>query len=109
MENGHMAKHYRKMIVRGDHLEAPDAGPPWTILWETKPPPGGNWSVARAENEQAAVERATHFLKLGFCVHAVKDPTGAVFMDQGQVIGRFGSAADRRRDETLEPAATTPE
>ncbi|HXQ50102.1 MAG TPA: hypothetical protein VN802_03320 [Stellaceae bacterium] len=104
-----MAKHYRKMIVRGDHLEAPDAGPPWTVLWETKAPAEGLWSVARAENEQAALDRAAHFVRLGFCVHAIKDPTGAVFLDQSQIVGRFGTPEERQRHQALEQAAPIPE
>lgn len=100
-----MAKHYRKMIVHGDHLEAPDGGPPWMVLWETKAPPDDRWSAARADTEQAAVERAAHFLKLGFVVHAIKDPSGAVFMDQGQIAARFGSSEDRPRGRAREHAA----
>jgi hypothetical protein len=104
-----MAKHYRKMIVHGDHLEAPDGGPPWTVLWETKTPPDDRWSNARADTEHAAVERAAHFLKLGFVVHAIKDPSGAVFMDQGQIAQRFGANEDRPRARTRETAAPTAE
>ena len=99
-----MAKHYRKMIVHGDHLEAPDGGPPWTVLWETKVPADDRWSSARAETEHAAVERAAHFLKLGFVVHAIKDPTGAVFMEQGEISRRFGASEDRPRTRTREHA-----
>jgi hypothetical protein len=99
-----MAKHYRKMIVHGDHLEAPDGGPPWMVLWETKPPPDDRWSAARADTEQAAVERAVHFLKLGFVVHAIKDPTGAVFMDQGQISQRYGTSDERPRGRAREQA-----
>jgi len=104
-----MAKHYRKMIVHGDHLETPDGGPPWTVLWETKTPPDDRWSMARADTEHAAVERAAHFLKLGFVVHAIKDPTGTVFMDRGQITQRFGASEDRPRARTREHVAPTAE
>jgi hypothetical protein len=106
MEKPRMAKHYRKMIVRGDHLEAADIGPPWTVLWETKAPPDDRWSAARADTEQAALERAAHFVKLGFIVFAIKDPTGAIFMDQGQIVGRFGANEDRPRSRR--PGASPP-
>jgi len=102
-----MAKHYRKMIVHGDHLEAPDGGPPWTVLWETKAPADDRWSVARAETEHAAVERAAHFLKLGFVVHAIKDPTGVVFMEQGEISRRLGVTEGRPRTRAREHAAPT--
>ena len=105
-----MAKHYRKMIVHGDHLEAPDAGPPWTVLWDTKPPANGEWSAAKAGSEQTALERAAHFVKLGFVVHAIKDPTGAVFMDQTAITGRFGATEDKprrtRSERTMASAET---
>jgi len=103
-----MAKHYRKMIVHGDHLEAPDSGPPWTVLWDTKAPANGEWSAAKAGSEQAALERAAHFVKLGFVVHAIKDPTGAVFMDQSAISGRFAAAEEkprRRPSERSTPSA----
>jgi hypothetical protein len=100
-----MAKHYRKMIVHGDHLEAPDGGPPWTVLWETKAPADDRWSVAKADTEHAAVERAVHFLKLGFVVHAIKDPTGAVFLEQAELTRRYGASEDRPRSRTREQAA----
>jgi hypothetical protein len=103
-----MAKHYRKMVVHGDHLETPE-GPPWTVLWETKTPSDDRWSMARAETEHAAVERAAHFLKLGFVVHAIKDPTGEVFMDQGQIAQRFRATEDRPRARTREHTAPTAE
>jgi hypothetical protein len=57
----------------------------------------GEWSAAKAASEQAALERAAHFVKLGFVVHAIKDPTGAVFMDQGAIAGRFGASEERPR------------
>jgi hypothetical protein len=92
-----MAKHYRRMIVHGDHLEALDVGPPWTVLWDTTTPASGVWSVARAVSEHDALERAAHFIKLGFVVHAIKDPAGAVFMDHGAVTSRFAATEERPR------------
>ncbi|HZT50998.1 MAG TPA: hypothetical protein VFA22_03650, partial [Stellaceae bacterium] len=104
-----MAKHYRKMIVHGEHLEAPEGGPPWTVLWETKAPTDDRWSIARAESEQAAIERAVHFLKLGFVVHAIKDPSGTVVMDDGALAQRFGANPSRPRSRTREQAAPSAE
>ena len=36
------------------------------------------------------LERAEHFLKLGFWVHAIKDPLGAVVMNQQAIASHFG-------------------
>jgi len=86
-----MAPHIRKMIVSGDHLNS-NPGPPWTVLWETTVRSDGHWSIARTNSEAAALECATHFLKLGFVVHAIKDPTGSVVMDGQSIASRFGGA-----------------
>ncbi len=108
MDNARTVKRYRKMIAHGDHLEAPDTGPPWTVLWHTKPPSDGRWSAATATSEQAAIERAAHFMKLGFVVHAIQDPSGAIAMDQAQMGARFGAAQEdpaKRRPKRGLPSA----
>lgn len=100
-----MAPYLRKSVVSGDHLNA-GSGPSWTVLWETTVRPDGHWSAVRTPNEATAGESAAHFLKLGFAVHAIKDPTGAVVMDAQSIADRFGrnkAAApahpERRRSE----------
>jgi hypothetical protein len=85
-----MANHYRKMVVHPGHLEASPQGPSWIVLWDTTKRPDGNWSTVRTDSEASALERAAHFVKLGFVVHAVKDPSGTVVMDAASVAGRFG-------------------
>lgn len=86
-----MANHYRKMVTHGDHLEAPKT-PPWVVLWDTAKRSDGNWSTVRTQSEASALERAAHFVKLGFVVHAIKDPSGVVVMDAASIAGRFGAA-----------------
>jgi hypothetical protein len=103
-----MAKHYRKMVVHGDHLETPE-GPPWTVLWETKTPSDDRWSMARADTEHAAMERAAHFLRLGFVVHAIRDPAGELFMDQAQIAQRFGASDEKPRARARERSGPTAE
>ena len=60
------------------------------MLWDTAKRPDGNWSTVRTESEASALERAAHFVKLGFVVHAIKDPSGTVIMDAASVVRRFG-------------------
>ncbi|MGH7087982.1 MAG: hypothetical protein ACREFQ_03690 [Stellaceae bacterium] len=84
-----MANPHRKMLAHADHLEAPEKGPPWIVLWDTAVRPDGNWSTVRTQSEAAALERAAHFVKLGFVVHAIKDPSGAVIMDAARITDRF--------------------
>jgi hypothetical protein len=89
-----MVKYYRKMVVHGDHLIATDTGPPWTVLWDTSARSEGEWSTVRTQTEAAALERAAHFVKLGFIVHAIRDPSGSVVMDAASIAGRFGPASE---------------
>src|SRR6185437_6771283 len=98
----------RKMIVRGDHLEAPETGPPWIVLWDTAARADDDWSTVRTQSESSALERAAHFVKLGFIVHAIKDPTGAVVMNAAEIAARFGAVEapkPRRMPETVAQSA----
>ena len=87
----------KKMIVSGDHIE-PDSGPCWSILWDTTLRAEGRWSTAEAKNEAAALERAAHFLKLGFAVHAINDPSGAMVMDAPAIVDRLSRETMNSRD-----------
>ena len=100
-----MAPYMRKSVVSADHLN-PGTRPPWTVLWETTERTDGHWSAVRAPTEANAVECAAHFLKLGFVVHAIKDPTGVVVMDAESIVARFAQSKpatpaypERRRSE----------
>jgi hypothetical protein len=104
-----MAKHYRKMVVHGDHLEASKDGPPWTVLWDTVERGDQSWSTVRTQSEASALERAAHFVKLGFVVHAIKDPSGAVIMDAAAIAGRFGRAEEMPQPRVPERAVPSTE
>ena len=78
----------------------------WTVLWETAARVDGQWSVVRTQTEASAFESAAHFLKLGFAVHAIKDPAGRIAMDAASIGARFGQnnalsphRPERRRSE----------
>jgi hypothetical protein len=102
-----MAKqHLRKMVVTGDHLVAPDGGPPWTVLWDTAAKADGNWSIVRTPNEATALERAAHFVKLGFVVHVIKDPSGTIVLNAREIARRFGPTEDKA--SAGNPAANMP-
>ena len=95
----------RKSVVSADHLN-PGTRPPWIVLWETIERSDGHWSVVRNQSEANAIECAEHFLKLGFVVHAIKDPSGAVVMDAQSIAARFAqnksstsAYPERRRSE----------
>lgn len=107
MDKRRATKHYRKMIVTGDHLESPS--PRWTVLWQIKQPPDDSWSSAEATSEQAAIDRATHFMRLGFVVHAIKNPSGAVVMDQAWIATRFGTLQEERPKRYPQPTRSAAE
>jgi hypothetical protein len=72
----------------------------WSIWWDTERRPGtGRWNVASAQTEAGALDRAQHFVKLGCIVYAIRNPDGAVYMDEAQLATRFAGkapAASRR-------------
>lgn len=65
----------------------------WGILCELRRPGAdGRWSIASEGTEEAALERAKHLIRLGFVVHAIKNPAGSVFMDERQIAEQFAVA-----------------
>ncbi len=83
---------YRRSIRHMEQLRPQEGGTGWVVLWEVRRSADEDrWSAAAAGSEQEALERAQHFLRLGFFVHAIKDPLGAVVMDEQAIAGRFGA------------------
>jgi hypothetical protein len=66
----------------------------YTIWWDMHRRSGSEgWSRAVETSEEEAVLRAERFLKLGFVVYAIKDPKGAVVMDEAQITEHFAARA----------------
>jgi hypothetical protein len=100
-----MANYARKSFVSGDHLNS-TSGMSWTVLWDTAARPDGQWSTVRTQTEASAFESAAHFLRLGFVVHAIKDPVGRITMNAESIEARFAQSnaasphrPERRRSE----------
>ena len=93
-----MTKLKKKMMVSGNHTIEPDPGPCWSILWDTTLRAEGRWSTAEAKTEAAALELAAHFLKLGFAVHAINGPSGAMVMDAPAIVDRLSRETMNSRD-----------
>ncbi len=85
-----MAQYTHKAIIYGAPLAPPEQGPPWTVLWDTTARADGHWSTVHASSEAAALERAAHFVRLGFIVHAITNPSGIVVIDAEDIAHRFG-------------------
>ena len=63
----------------------------WTIWWDMRRRAGTEgWSRATEPTEDEALLRTERFLKLGFIVYAIRDPRGAIFMDEAQIAEHFG-------------------
>ena len=80
--------------VRFDRVAPPPARGEacFTIWWDMhRRADGKGWSRAIESSEHEALQRAQRFLKLGFVVYAIKDPNGAVVMDEAQIIERFAA------------------
>jgi hypothetical protein len=102
-----VVKLLKKMLVSGDHI-ASDTGQRWSVLWDTTLRPEGRWSTAEAKTEAEALERAAHFRKLGFAVHAINDPSGVMVMDAAAVEARLLQVSDEppRRVPERSPPST---
>ena len=83
----------KKMLVSGDHV-ASDTGLRWSVLWDLAGRPEGRWSAAEAKTQAEALERAAHFRRLGFAVHAINDPSGIMVMDSAAIEARLHPPTD---------------
>jgi hypothetical protein len=69
----------------------------YTIWWDLHRRSGNEgWSRAVESSEDEALQRAERFLKLGFIVHAIKDPRGSLVMDEAQITERFAAREQLR-------------
>ncbi len=81
---------YSRPVRHVEQLRPKASGTGWVVLWETqRSSDEARWGAAGAGSEQEALDRAQHFIKLGFCVHAIRDPLGSVFMDEHAIANRF--------------------
>lgn len=72
-------------------LQQADAGGRWTIIWDTKrrtEPDGRNTAVEKFE--AAALDRARHLLRMGFIVYEIREPQGALFLEEDAIKQRLG-------------------
>jgi hypothetical protein len=84
---------YHRPIRHFEQLRPQESGTGWVVLWETKRiADEATWSAAGAGSEKEALERAQHFIRLGFHVHAIRDPLGSVFMDEEAIASHFRPA-----------------
>jgi hypothetical protein len=74
----------------------------WTIWWDIHRSTGG-WSRAIPQTEAGALDRAQHFIKLGFFVYAIRDPSGAVYMGEEEIATRFAAVRPVTEKEPRQP------
>ena len=72
-------------------LQQADAGARWTIIWDTKRRPEiDSRNTAVEKFETAALDRARHLLRMGFIVYEIREPQGAVFLEEAAIKQRLG-------------------
>ncbi len=70
----------------------------WIVWWDIRKTTR-DWSRATALTEAGALDRAQHFIKLGFFVYAIRDPSGALYMGEEAIASRFAAIRPVTRNE----------
>jgi len=74
--------------------EEADTGERWTIVWDTRRQSIEDANKAVEKTQAAALDRAKHLLQLGFIVHEIKGPGGAVWLEEVELLKRYRPAQD---------------
>ena len=69
----------------------PEPAPLWTVSWDTQRH-GDAFNKAHHMNEDAAIDCAKRFLRLGFIVYSIKDASGIETMDEATINKHFKPA-----------------
>jgi hypothetical protein len=78
------------------HLSASegDDGKRWRIVWDTsRRAEVETRSVAVEKLKSAALDRARHMLRMGFVVYEIREPSGALFLDEAGIREQLGANA----------------
>ena len=89
--------------------QAEEAGARWTVIWDTKRRDATHDRNTAVEKSQgAALDRARHLLRMDFIVYEIRDPDGAVALEEAAIKQRFGIAPKPAADPPrLPPGALT--
>ena len=80
-------------------MDGPDTGLRWAVVWDTARRPGTEGrNTAEEKHETDALERARHFLRMGFIVYEICEPSGSIFLDEAAIKQRLNLPADLQRD-----------
>ena len=70
-----------------------DDGKRWRIIWDTTPRAANELrNTAVEKTKDAALDRARHMLRMGFIVYEIRDPSGAIFVDEPTLRIELGEA-----------------
>ncbi len=84
----------RKSSLGWYNLSAPsaDTGARWAVVWDTVRQSGTDGrNTALEKRESDALERARHILRMGFVVYEIREPSGSVVLEEGEIKKRFGA------------------
>lgn len=74
-----------------------DNGKRWRIIWDTtRRPETEVRSTAVEKLKDAALDRARHMLRMGFIVYEIREPSGALFLDETAILAQLGQTASTR-------------
>lgn len=71
-----------------------DDGKRWSIVWDTaRRPENESRNTAAEKSKSAALDRARHMLRMGFVVYEIREPSGALFLDETAIGKQFETNA----------------
>ena len=73
-----------------------DDGKRWRIIWDTtRRPESGVRNTAVEKLQSAALDRARHMLRMGFIVYEIREPSGAIYLDEAAIRDQLGETTPR--------------
>jgi|SRR5690242_3405397 hypothetical protein len=85
----------RRSTTNWQHLSVSesDDGKRWRIIWDTtRHAENQVRNTAVEKTKSAALDRARHMLRMGFIVYEIRDPSGAVSLDEPAIHAELSQA-----------------
>jgi hypothetical protein len=79
-----------------------EQAPFWTVTWDTSRR-DGTCNTAQDATQSAALDRAKQMLRMNFIVYQIREPSGAVFLEEAEIMERLGPKPVVRAAPRLPP------
>jgi hypothetical protein len=71
-----------------------DDGKRWRIIWDITRRAGSDGrNTAEEKLKSAVLDRARHLLRMGFVVYEIREPSGAIFLDEAGIREQLSANA----------------